>query len=248
MQYKISGSGPPLVFVPGLDGTGELFYRQEAELTKFFTVVTCSLRTSNNFTYKDLLDDLVNMIAKDLSNSPITLCGESFGGTISLQFALNYPHLLEKLVIVNSFPYFRNRALFFAGRILLEFTPYELVQLGRMTSVHLGLLAEDLDNTDKEKFISITTKIPKLAVVRRMDLIKSYDVRNEISKITTPTLFIVGRKDRLQNSVEEAEFMASKMPNTKIKVLENAGHVPLPSHKCSLLEIFRETNFIKTQP
>jgi pimeloyl-ACP methyl ester carboxylesterase len=243
MKYRISGTGPAIIFVPGLDGTGELFYRQETELAKFFTVVTCSLRTEGQFTYTDLLNDLANMIAKELENKPVILCGESFGGTISLQFALKYPELLEKLIVINSFPYFRNRSLFFAGRVLLEFTPYEFVQLGRMISVHLGIIAEDLNKEDKEKFLAITTKIPKLAVVRRMDLIRDFDVRDELNKILTPTLFIAGRQDRLQNSVVEAEFMASKMPNAKIKIIENAGHVPLPSHKCSLLEILTEMEF-----
>lgn len=243
MQYQISGKGPVLIFIPGLDGTGALFYRQEPELIKHFTVVTCSLRDSGNFTYKDLLEDLANLILK-LGKEPVTLCGESFGGTILLQFALAYPNLLEKLVIINSFPYFRNRALFITGRLLLEFTPYELIQLSRMAAVHLGLLAEDMAVEEREKFISITRKIPKLAVARRMDLIRGYDIRDRLSKINTQTLFIAGRQDRLQNSVLEAEFMASQMSNAKVKVLENMGHIPLPSPKCSLLEIFTETDFL----
>lgn len=243
MQYKISGNGPVLMFVPGLDGTGQLFYRQEKELSKHFTVVTCSLRDSGNFVYKDLIDDLVDLITK-LDLGKATLCGESFGGTISLQFALKHPYLLERLVIVNSFPYFRNRALFLTGRVLLEFTPYELIQWSRIAAVHLGFLAEDIDKIEKEKFISITTKIPKLAVVRRMDLIRGYDIRDKLDHIATPTLFLAGREDRLQNSVLEAEFMAKKMPNAKVKILENMGHIPLPSSKCSLLEIFKEEEFL----
>ncbi|MBI4854066.1 MAG: alpha/beta hydrolase [Acidobacteria bacterium] len=243
MKYKISGAGPALVFVPGLDGTGTLFYRQERELAKHFTVITCSLRDSGNFTYKDLLEDLENLILK-LDKGRVTLCGESFGGTILLQFALAYPKLLKNLVIINSFPYFRNRTLFITGRLLLEFTPYEFLQLSRVAAVRLGLLAEDLEEKEKEEFISITTKIPKLAVVRRMDLIRGFDFRDKLNQIKTETLFIAGREDRLQNSVLEAEFMASQMPCAKIKVLENMGHIPLPSQKCSLLEIFNEMDFL----
>jgi pimeloyl-ACP methyl ester carboxylesterase len=243
MKYKISGQGPVLIFIPGLDGRGELFYHQENFLNKHFTVVTCSLREEGNFTYKDLIEDLRILILK-LDRGKVCLCGESFGGTISLQFALAYPEFLEKLVIINSFPYFRNRMLFITGRLLLEFTPYEFLQWGRIGAVHLGLLAENLDVNEKENFINVTTKIPKLAVARRMDLIRGYDIRDKISKITTETLFIAGHEDRLQNSVLEAEFMASRMVNSKIKVLKNMGHIPLPSSKCSLLEIFKEMDFL----
>ncbi len=246
MQYRISGSGRVLIFVPGLDGTGELFYRQEKELAKHFMVVICSLRDSGDFTYKDLIQDLADLITK-LDKGTVTLCGESFGGTISLQFALAYPKLLEKLVIVNSFPYFRNRTLFITGRLLLAFTPYKFIQLSRVAAVHLGLLAEDMAVEERERFISITTKVPKLAIARRMDLIRGYDVRDKLSEITTPTLFLAARQDRLQNSVLEAEFMVSQLSNAKVKkvkILENMGHTPLPSPKCSLLEIFREMDFL----
>jgi len=243
MKYKISGSGPLFIFIPGLDGTGELFYRQEAELSKIFTVVSCSLRTSSNFTYQDLIDDLAKLI-NTLGKNPAILCGESFGGTLCLQFALAHPNLLEKLLIINSFPYFRNRSLFFTGRILLEFTPYEFLHLGRAAAVNLGLLGEDLAPPDKEKFITLTTKLPKLPIVRRMDLIAEYDIRSSLGKINSHTLFLAGRKDRLQNSVVEAEFMASQMPNAKVKILENVGHIPLPSYKCSLLDILTETDFL----
>src|SRR5215212_8674968 len=104
MEYNICGRGPFLFFLPGLDGTGELFYRQIPELSRDFTVVNFGLRTEGAFTYEDLIDDISGLIEK-LGCGKVTLCGESFGGTLALQFAAARPEMVERLIIINSFPY-----------------------------------------------------------------------------------------------------------------------------------------------
>ena len=43
-DVKTEGMGPPLVLVPGLDGTGRLFYRQVPLLARDFRVATYALR------------------------------------------------------------------------------------------------------------------------------------------------------------------------------------------------------------
>lgn len=243
MQYKVYGQGPLLIFLPGLDGTGELFYRQIPELSRHFQVVTASLRTEGDFTYGDLVGDIENAI-KELNYDRAFICGESFGGSLALQFASARPEMVERLTIINSFPYFRNRLLLTAGRVLLEFTPIEFLSLGRRAAVSLGLIAESLTREDLDKFVAITTKVPKLAIARRMNLVAKHDVRGKLPDIQTRTLLIATQKDRLQNSVAEAEFMASKMPNARVRVVKGMGHIFLPSPDFSLSSVFEEEGFL----
>jgi pimeloyl-ACP methyl ester carboxylesterase len=243
MHYKICGQGPLLIYIPGLDGTGELFYRQSAELAQHFTVLTYQLRTAGCFTYSDLIDDIADLITK-LNFSAATLCGESFGGTLALQFALTYLHQVERLVIINSFPYFRNRALLIAGRTLLEFMPHELLNWSRWIAVHLRLIAEDLPPESRKQFMEITARIPKLTIMRRLELIAEHDVRAQLSLINRPTLFIASTNDRLQNSLREAEQMAACMPNAKVSPLPGMGHVVLPLPNCSLQRLFAQADFL----
>jgi pimeloyl-ACP methyl ester carboxylesterase len=243
MDYKICGDGPLMLLIPGLDGTGELFYRQLPELARDFTVATFALRAAGHFTYQDLVEDLAGLIEK-LGKNSATICGESFGGTLTLQFALARPEMVERLVVINSFSYFRNRALLMAGRLLLDFTPFELIHFGRTIAVSLNMLAEDLPAEDKKRFLSITKKVNKLGVARRMELIAEYDLREQIGGINLPTLFIASRRDRLQNSVAEAQAMAARMPQAKIKIIEDMGHIPLPAPNFSLHAIFAEAGFL----
>lgn len=239
MSYNTYGQGEPLIYLPGLDGTGELFYRQIEDLTRAFSVVTYGLRTEGDFTYQDLTADICALI-KTQNYDQVTLCGESFGGTLALQFALSHPKLVKQLIIINSFPYFRNRALLGFARVLFEFTPYEIVQASRRLMGYVGLLAEDLSPTDQVKFFELTHTLPKLALSRRLTLVRDFDVRNRLAQIDIPTLFIASRKDQLQNSVLEAEFMASQMSNAQIRALDNMGHLPLLSEKFNLYELLVE--------
>src|SRR4030095_9727014 len=108
MRYWAEGSGPLLVYVAGLDGTGQLFFKQSPRLTPHFRVVTFRSRDDGQFTYDDLTADIAAIIRDRGEQSP-TVVGESFGGTVALSFALRYPHVVDRLVIVNSFPRFRKR-------------------------------------------------------------------------------------------------------------------------------------------
>lgn len=233
---------PWLYYIPGLDGTGKLFYNQAAPLAAHFNIHCSHLRETGKFTYKDLLADLVTEI--QTNPYPVVVCAESFGGTLALQLALKHPELIAKLIIINSFPYFRNRVLLYTGQILLEFIPHELVTLGHNLATHLGIIGESLPSPDREKFASITEAVPKLATLQRLALIAKYDLRKQLRHINQPTLFIASREDRLQNSVQEAEYMASQMPQAQVKVIEGMGHVMLPSPNFSLLKVLEESNFL----
>ena len=61
-HYRVEGSGPLLVYVAGLDGTGLLFFKQARRLARTYRVVTFRSRDHGRFTYEDLADDLAAII------------------------------------------------------------------------------------------------------------------------------------------------------------------------------------------
>ena len=88
--YNVEGSGPLLIFISGLDGTGQLFFKQSPALARSFRVVTYRSRERGQFTYEDLADDVAAII-KDLGEERATIVAESFGGGVALTFALRHP-------------------------------------------------------------------------------------------------------------------------------------------------------------
>ena len=93
-----------MVLVPGMDGTGELFYRQVPRLERSYRVATYALREDA---------ESLDLLAADLARvvdvvAPVErraiIVGESFGGAVALTFALSHQERVGALVILNSFP------------------------------------------------------------------------------------------------------------------------------------------------
>src|SRR5690606_23344359 len=95
----------PVVYLPGIDGTGRLLFRQERLLAGFH--VRCvSYPQDDRHTYPDL----VALGARALEETgPAVLLAESFGGAVALLIALQRPELVRRLVLVNSFARYPRR-------------------------------------------------------------------------------------------------------------------------------------------
>src|ERR687893_864429 len=108
-EYRIQGSGPPFVYVCGLEGTGRLFYKQAADLARDHTVITFPLRGRGRYPMSELVKDLAHIV-RDAGFERATFLGESFGGMLVMAAALEHPPMFERLILVNTFPYFKQRA------------------------------------------------------------------------------------------------------------------------------------------
>lgn len=238
-QYRVEGSGPLLIYVPGLDGTGQLFFKQAPLLARVHRVVTFRSREHGRFTYEDLADDLAAII-QDLGEQRATILGESFGGTVTLNFALRHPRMVERLVVINSFPRFRKRFKIKLGVMLASGLPFRLLWLVRRAANLLGLFVDGVRREDRRLFWEAIRTVNHEAYARRLQLISDLDIENRLSEIQAPTLFIAGDRDLLIRSVKEADAMAARMQNAKVKIIKGAGHVCLLGSRVNLAEILAD--------
>ncbi len=235
-QYRVEGSGPLLVYVAGLDGTGQLFFKQTPPLTRSYRVVTFRSRDYGPFTYDDLSDDLASII-QDLGEKRATVVGESFGGTVALNFALRHPQMIDRLVVINSFPRFRKRFRIRFGAMLASGPAFHLLLPLRSAANLLGLLVDGVNREDRRGFWKAIRTVSQEAYARRLQLIAELDVEDRLSEIRIPVLFIAGERDLLIPSVREARTMASRMPNATIKIIKGAGHACLMGNHVRLAEL-----------
>ncbi|HEV2664114.1 MAG TPA: alpha/beta hydrolase [Blastocatellia bacterium] len=235
----MEGSGPLLVYIAGMDGTGELFYKQAPALARTYRVVTFRQREDGRFTYDDLTGDVAAIIRNN-GESRATIVGESFGGTIALQFAIRFPEMVERLVVVNSFPRFRPRWKIEIAAAFAPIVPHRLTWLLRRGANMLGLMQDGVSAEDRRRFFQVVRGVNHEAHSRRLRLIAELDIENRLSEIRAPTLFIAGAKDYLVKSVREARLMAARLGGADVKIIDGAGHACLLGNKVILADLLAD--------
>ncbi len=224
-----------IVLVPGLDGTAELFYRQIAPLARHFHVVAFPLPDRRRASMDDLVEDLASLV-EEVSRGGAILCGESFGGALSMSLALRHPGLVKGLVIVNSFPYLSNRLQLRTAPWLIKMIPWVTMPLVRRFTEHRLHSAHTLQE-DLREFRVRMRNIKRDGYIRRLEILADYDLRDSLDRITAPVLFMAGTDDRLIPSARWAEFMGSRVPNAEVLLLPGYGHCCLINHDLDLGEI-----------
>ncbi len=225
---------PPILLVPGLDGTALLFYRQQPLLARAFDVIAFPLPDDPDISMEGLIEDLHSLI-KEVSDAGVILVGESFGGALSLSTALAHPEDIRGLVIVNSFPWLARRAQIRAAPWAMRLIPWAAMPAvrsfteSRLHSHHT--LPEDL-----AEFHQRARAIGRKGYIRRLELLRHYDIRDRLGSVAPPTLYLAGDEDRLLPSEHWARYMAERTPRSDLTILEGYGHICLINHDLDLLD------------
>jgi pimeloyl-ACP methyl ester carboxylesterase len=201
--------------------------------------VTFRLREQGRFTYDDLTEDVAAVI-RNAGESRATVVGESFGGTIAMQFAIRFPEMVERLVVVNSFPRFRPRWKIKIAAAFAPIFPPQFVWLLRRGANLFGLMQDGVSAEDRRRFFRVVRGVKHEGHARRLRLIAELDIENRLSEIQAPTLFIAGAKDPLVNSVREARLMAARLGRADVKIIDGAGHACLLGNKVILADLLAE--------
>ncbi|MCP3857424.1 MAG: alpha/beta hydrolase [Actinomycetia bacterium] len=223
-----------VILVPGIDGTALLFYRQLPLLAQHFNVLSFPLPDNPDASMEDLVADLARLIG-EVSDHGAILLGESFGGALSMSTALAHPELVRGLVVVNSFPYLDQRVQLRLAPLALKVMPWGLMPIVRRFT-EAKLHSPHCLDEDLAEFHQRSRAIGQHGYRRRLEIIRGYDIRNRLSDIEAPTLFLAGDRDRLVPSVDWGRFMVDRVPNADLQILEGYGHVCLINHDLDVSE------------
>jgi pimeloyl-ACP methyl ester carboxylesterase len=238
-RLSIEGSGEPIVLVPGMDGTGQLFYRQVPLLARSFRVATYALR-SNAGSMNTLVSDLERVIAAVAPDTRHAIViGESFGGALAMSFTLARPDQVSALVVLNSFPYFAPQFRLRLARYGLGLIPWGVMSLIRRATA-FRLHSAHTHRDEIRRFMELTAGASRAGYLNRLQLLMSYDVRERLHHLRPPTLFLAADQDHLVPSVAQAQLMAECVPNATLRVLQGHGHICLIAPDIDLLRILTE--------
>ncbi|HUQ33311.1 MAG TPA: alpha/beta hydrolase [Pyrinomonadaceae bacterium] len=224
------GSGPGFVYVSGIEGTGRNFYKQAADLAHDHTVISFPLRPVGRYRMEELVDDLLCVIRAS-GFEQVTILGESFGGSVVLAAALQYPDYFERMIIVNSFASFPHRAKINLGVALYSVLPYSLLKAYRTKTARHTLFSMDVEEEDRRAFREHTRDVRPEGYLARLRIIRRTDLRPRLAEIKVPALVVAGTEDNLLDSVGAARVMAAGLPRARLKLLEGTGHMALLSNR-----------------
>jgi len=228
-----------LVLIPGIDGTGKLFYRQIPSLERDFAVTTTRLR-DNAETMDDLVADLhdeVRRVAGD--DGRVTLLGESFGGALTLSYAIAHPERIERLVILNSFAHFGSPARLWLGYHLLRAIPWPMMRTVRRLNAR-RLHSPTTERQEITHFHELMRAATREGYLSRMRILRGYDIRRQLPSIAAPVLYLAADRDTLVPSVAQARLMSGLTPTATMRILEGHGHSCLIAPDMDLGAILNE--------
>ncbi len=239
---------PLFVFLPGMDGTGQLLRSQTRGLEKAFDVRSLAIPADDLTGWEDLAATVTNLVKSELREQPsrtVYLCGESFGGCLALKVALRSPALFSRLVLVNPATSFNQRPWLRWGAQMNRWLPESL--FGASTLALLPFLCA-LGRTapeDRRALLDAMRSVPPATANWRVSLVSEFDVdQRQLQRLHQPTLLIAGAADRLLPSTEEAERLANYLPEVKIAVLPQSGHACLLETEVSLFELMKQQDFL----
>ncbi|MFT4970644.1 MAG: esterase, partial [Chitinophagales bacterium] len=109
LNYKVFGSGEPLIILHGLLGSLDNWQTLAKKYAEQYTVFIIDQRNhgksphSDEFSYDIMVEDLLEFCESNFIFT-CNLLGHSMGGKVAMQFALTYPDYVDKLIIADIAP------------------------------------------------------------------------------------------------------------------------------------------------
>ena len=246
---RINPNYPLFVFLPGMDGTGQLLRSQTKGLETAFDVRALAIPPDDLNNWEDLATLVVNLIEEELKRGAfrsVYLCGESFGGCLAIKVALKAPHLFKRIILINPATSFNQRPWLAWGAQLNRWVPDFLHGISALVLFpFLSNLARTAPR-DRRALLDAMQSVPPKIANWRISLVTEFDVNEtQLRRLTQPILVIAGAADQLLPSVQEAERLVNCLPDAKTVILPNSGHACLLETDVCLFEIMKKQDFLE---
>lgn len=248
---RVQPEYPLLVYLPGMDGTGQLLRSQTAGLEAGFDVRSLAIPRKDLNTWDVLTKSVLDLIDAELEKSsqrPVYLCGESFGGCLAMKVASQAPHLFKRIILINPASSFHLRPWLSWVSQLTFLVPSGLYDVGALGLLPFLASLPRISPSDRHDLLQTMRSVPQETVLWRLALLREFHVDEEqLSRLTQPVLLIAGASDRLLPSVTEVKRIGNILPNNKIVVLPHCGHACLLEKDTNLYEILKDNDFLESK-
>lgn len=187
------------------------------------------------YTLENNVEDL-EALRQYLGLEKIALIGASYGGMVALSYAVRYPQNLSHLIAITTAPDFRffhkaqetlqqqgteeQKAI---AKRVWEGTFENEAQMLKYWQVMMPMYSLIFRAHPQLEASYLGIPSHEAVNVAFSGFLRSYNVLDELPKITAPTLVIGARHDWFC-APEFSEDIANAIPNSELKIFENSGH------------------------
>jgi pimeloyl-ACP methyl ester carboxylesterase len=258
--YRIAGSGPAILLVHGIGDNSTTWNTVQTKLAQRFTVIAPDLLGHGKSdkpradysvaAYANGMRDLLSVL--DIER--VTILGHSLGGGVAMQFAYQFPHLVERLILVGAGGVTKdvNFVLRWASlpmgseAVALLRVPLVLpaVQImGRVVGMALGSTGLGRDLPDVLRILDDLPE-PMASAAFSRTLRAVVDWRGQIVTMldrcylteAVPVQIVWGTKDVVV-PVRHAWMAHAAMPGSRLEIFEGSGHFPFHDDPARFIDV-----------
>ena len=238
-----SGAAPPVVFVHGISGNWQNWLENIPRFARERRVVALDLPgfgESEEMAGKPTMPAhgrVVESLCKHLDLGPIALVGNSMGGFIAAETAIQFPERVERLVLCSS-----------AGITTSELRREPVMAWGRAVAmggtrsaaeVRMAILRPRLRHLVFSLIVRHPSRIPadtlfeiskgagRAAFMPTLNAILDYDFRERLPEIRSPTLIVWGANDAIIPRRDAYEYERLIPGSQPVVMMDDTGHVPM---------------------
>jgi pimeloyl-ACP methyl ester carboxylesterase len=221
---------PPVILVNGLAEQPETWFRNVACWRRDFEVhlpnlityegdtLHCRIREGNPITIDYLVEQLHQYLVHYVQTPPFHLVANSMGGKVAVEFAVRYPEMVSRLVLL-------------CPSGIADDEPLPIVDGVRRSNmqsvVHSVFYDASWVPPDLVTYYlgRVKSRRWRLGLLRTIRDTMAHRVKDLLPHVVQPTLIVVGRDDRIVDP-RQAIAAAKLLPRGRLVVLPRCGHAP----------------------
>ena len=237
MYYELHGKGFPLIMIEGLSASVDSWPPDFIqELSKSFKLIIFDNRGAGR-TDKPDIDYSIKMFANDteslmdaLDIEQAHVFGMSMGGLIAQELVLNYPERVEKLILCSTNSGLSKsvppspEVMQILTRDIEGLSGEELIRMWIPLNFPEDFIKNNPDFIEDYVRRELMSPMPLHSYKHQMSAVVKCNTRRRLKEINKPTLILQGEKD-IMSPLQNAEFLEQNIPEAKLSIIPNCGHV-----------------------
>ena len=238
IYYSVLGSGKPILILNGIMMSTKSWEPFVKSLTANNTLIRLDFfdqgesdKLDYSYTQK-LQAKVIKSLFDHLKLDKVSIVGISYGGEVALQFAVDYPDLVDRLILFSTTAYTspflkeigrqwneigksRNGATYYKATIPIIYSPsfyeHKLEWMKKREEILIPIFSNEVFLNQMERLVNSA---------------EDFDVRKDLNKITAPTLIVASDEDYL-TPMQNQKYLAENIKDANLVILPGVGHASM---------------------